>query len=271
MTHRPLALITGATSGIGKEFALAFARRNFDLVLVARSEHALTEFAAACAERYGVDCIPLPIDLSVPEAGAQVANGIEKAAADRKVDVLVNNAGFGMYGEVVHQDRERALAQVRLNVLTLTDLTLRILPGMVERDHGTIINIASNAAFQPLPNMAIYGATKAYVKSFTEALWAEVHDTGVKVLAVCPGPTQTNFFNASGATVLGARAHRTASQVVEHAFRVLRQGRASFVDGVGNAIVARVLVRLVPTRVLLAGAKWFVGSTRQTVASREHA
>lgn len=263
MTTRPLALITGASSGIGKALSMAFAQRGYDLALVARSGDKLKAVSDAAQDTYGVACVTLPIDLAVPDAGTLVEHALNEAIPGRKVEVLINNAGFGMYGALAEQDRTRALEQVRLNVLTLTDLTMRYLPAMVSDGHGTIINIASTAAFQPIPGMAIYAATKAYVKSFTEAMWAEVRGTGVRVLAVCPGPTDTNFFNASGATVLGAGRTRSAQQVVDHTMRALQRGASSIVDGFGNAIAARVATRLAPTRLMLAVAGAVVGWTRK--------
>lgn len=264
MSAHPLALITGASSGIGKELCTAFAKRGYDLAIVARSVSGLTSVAEEIEANYAVNCIKLPADLSVPDAGDQVAKGLAEAAPGLSVDVLINNAGFGMYGDLATQDRARALSQVRLNVLTLTDLTLRFLPDMVTRDRGTIINIASTAAFQPIPGMAIYAATKSYVKSFTEALWAEVQGTNVHVLTVCPGPTQTQFFDTAGATVLGSRRLRTPAQVVAHALRALAAGRISIVDGFANAAVARVGTRIVPTRLMLAVSAAVVGWSRRT-------
>lgn len=263
MTSRPLALITGASSGIGKALGLAFAARGYDLALVARSQQQLEQVAETAQAKHGATCYVLPIDLSVPGAGEIVATELATAAPGRAVDAVINNAGFGMYGDLATQDHSRALAQVRLNVLTLTDLTLQFLPGMVAAGRGTIINIASTAAFQPIPGMAIYAATKAYVKSFTEALWAEARGTGVQVLAVCPGPTDTSFFDTAGATVLGSGHKRTAAQVTEHAFKALKAGRVSIVDGIGNALVARVGTRLAPMRVMLAVAAAAVGWTRK--------
>jgi len=173
--------------------------------------------------------------------------------------VLVNNAGFGTHCDVADADPQRLEDAVELNCRTLVGATARYLPQMRARGRGTIINIASTAAFQPLPKMAVYGATKAFVLSFTEALWEEERRHGIRVLAVCPGLTDTPFFELAGEAAAGAASGsaaraftRTPQQVVEHTMRVLSGGKPSFVDGIANAFVARVVTRLLPKRMVIA-------------------
>jgi short-subunit dehydrogenase len=151
--------------------------------------------------------------------------------------VLINNAGFGLFGPLHESDPHRIAQQVQLNVAAMTDLTCALLPGMRERDRGAIVNVASTAAFQPVPYMAVYGATKAYVLSFTEALWAETRGSGVRVTALCPGATDTAFFGtASDSASLGRRM--SPEQVVAAALRALDRRQASVVPGLGNRLLA---------------------------------
>ncbi len=248
-------LVTGASTGIGAEFARRLAERGADLVLVARSEDKLIALAAELEAAHPIRAIPVAADLSAPGAidtliGKVAAHGVE-------IDVLINNAGFGTFGDLATSDPVRIDQEIDLNVGALTSLTTRILPGLIARRHGAIINVASNAAFQPIPYMAVYAATKAYVLSFTQALWGELHGSGVRVLAVCPGPTETPFFEIAGNDVmLGSR--RTTTDVVRSALRALDRGRPSVVDGIGNAFVARVATRLAPERLLIRVAGRYV-------------
>jgi short-subunit dehydrogenase len=237
------ALVTGASSGIGMVFARELARRGANLVLAARSGDKLEALARELRPAVAVDVVAT--DLSEPGAGIALAAGL---AGPDQVDVLVNNAGFGLFGPLHESDPHRIAQQVQLNVAALTDLTCALLPGMRARDRGAIVNVASTAAFQPVPYMAVYGATKAYVLSFTEALWAETRGTGVRVTALCPGATDTAFFGtASESASLGRRM--SPEQVVAAALRALDRRQASVVPGLGNRLLAGS-PRLAPRQVV---------------------
>jgi len=182
-------LITGASSGIGRELARLYASDGARLILVARSEDKLRQLADELAAKYGAEAQVLPADLSRPASPREIAGALAQRHID--VDILVNDAGFGARGSVAGLGVDRQLDMVEVNVAALTQLTALLLPGMLERGHGAILNVASTAAFQPDPNQAVYGATKAYVLSFTEALAEEVRGSGVRVSCLAPGPTET--------------------------------------------------------------------------------
>ena len=234
-------LITGASSGIGEEFAHHYAAEKHDLVLVARSEDKLNTLADTLRSQHGIQVTVIALDLSEPDAAQRLWEETNR----------VNNAGFGTHGDVADDNPDRLEQEVRLNCLTLTGLTARYLPTMRERKTGTIINIASTAAFQPLPHMAVYGATKAFVLSFTEALWAETRKDGIRVLAVCPGPTDTSFFEIAGQSATVGKM-RSTRQLLDSTLQALKTTKPSFVDGLGNAVVARLVTRVVPKRAVMA-------------------
>ena len=252
-----VTLITGASTGIGAEFARQFAARGHDLVVVARSADRLEQLAAQLRQAHGVQVTVITMDLSVPTAARDLWQRTTELGLE--VDVLVNNAGFGTHSDVAEADPDRLEEAVELNCRTLVGTTARYLPAMRAKGSGTIVNIASTAAFQPLPQMAVYGASKAFVLSFTEALWAEERKHGIRVLAVCPGLTDTPFFELAGEAAASAASGsaaqaftRTPQQVVEHTLRALSGGKPSFVDGVANAFVARVVTRVLPKRLVVA-------------------
>jgi short-subunit dehydrogenase len=242
------ALITGASTGIGAVFARTLAAAGANLILVARSEDKLRTLAAELAAAHRVRVDVLPVDLAAPEAGAELADRV--AALGRTVDVLVNNAGFATHGDVTHADPARLREQVQVNCAAVVDLTTRYLPAMVARRSGAIVNVASTAAFQPVAHMAVYAATKAFVLSFTEALWGEAKPHGVQVIAICPGATETPFFDVVGAEEASFGKRRTPEHVVATALRGLAAGRASIVDGRVNALIAN-LQRFLPRRAVL--------------------
>lgn len=245
------ALITGASTGIGAEFAQQLAARGAHLILVARGEGRLRALAAEITAAHAVRVDVLPVDLARPGAGAALAGQV--AALGRTVDVLVNNAGFATHGDVEDADPVRLLEQVQLNCAAVVDLTTRFLPAMTARRGGAVINVASTAAFQPVAHMAVYAATKAFVLSFTEAVWSEAKPRGVKVIAVCPGSTETPFFDTVAEEAsFGKR--RSPAQVVATALRGLAQGRPSIVDGRVNALVAQS-PRFLPHRAVLSMAE----------------
>jgi len=252
---RPTALITGASTGIGAEFARRLGADGLDLVLVARSDDKLQDLATEIRRSTGMTVTVLARDLGLPGASRDLV--AECDGLGLEIDFLLNNAGFGTHGLVADADPERLADEIRLNCGVLTELSQRFLPGMIARRRGTIVNVASNAAFQPLPLMAVYGATKAYVLSFTEALWHETKGTGVRVLALCPGPTETPFFDIAGEDF--ARSKRTTTQLIDTAKRALARDQPSVVDGVSNAVVARLAVRLLPKKLALWGAEKTVG------------
>jgi uncharacterized protein len=222
------ALVTGASSGIGASFARELARRGADLVLVARSRDKLTTLAADLNRSFGVAADVAVVDLARHSAAEDLA--AELSGRDLQIDILVNNAGFGLFAPLDQADGAVLSDMVQLNVATLVDLTRLYLPGMLDRDRGAIINVGSTAGFQPVPYMAAYGATKAFVLSFTEALWAETRGTGVRVTALCPGSTDTDFFDVAGEDAqVGRRI--SPEQVVHAALRALDRRRSTVVTG----------------------------------------
>jgi short-subunit dehydrogenase len=253
MTTTPLyagktALITGASSGIGAAFARALAAQGAHLILVARSEAKLRDLATGLSAQHTIRAEALPCDLSRPQAGQQVfAATLQRGLP---VDLLINNAGFATYGAFDRLDAEREQQEILLNVAAVVDLTHRFLPAMLARGSGAIVNVASTSAFQPTPYMAVYGASKAFVLSFSEALWAEYRSKGIRVLALCPGPTSTDFFTVVGTEDASFGAKETPEKVAQVALRALQRGRPSVISGRMNWLQAHS-VRLAP-RALVA-------------------
>lgn len=242
------AVITGASSGIGVEFAKRFAARGANLVLVARRKDRLTEIAKQIQSSHQVSVEVVVADLSEVGAAEKLFNSLKRKKI--QVDVLVNNAGFGTIGEFSKADLSRVSQEIQLNVSTLVQLSRLCVSGMVEREQGVIINIASTAAYQSVPYMAVYAATKAFVLSFTEALWAELKGTGVFALALSPGGTKTEFFEVAsqGKRTDGFGSMQTVEQVVETAMRSLDQKNPppSVISGGMNhamAVSGRLLTR----------------------------
>lgn len=190
------ALVTGASSGIGAAIARELASRGHAVTIVARREERLRSLADELRGEHGVDAAVHSCDLSDPAERERLQTDL--AAGGRFVEVLVNNAGFGSRGDFATNAPERMLEMVRINVETVVDLTARFLPGMIRRGRGAIVNVASMAAFQPMPGAAVYAASKSFVLSFSEATRTELHGTGVTVTAVCPGPVKTEFTDAAG-------------------------------------------------------------------------
>lgn len=223
------AVVTGASSGLGVAFAHRLASEGANIVLAARSEDRLEQVAADLRSRHGVRTRVSPVDLSSPDGRA----GFVEEVSRTPVSHLINNAGFGTLGEFADIDPARVTQELELDVVALTELSRAVVPGMASRGRGAIVNVASTAAFQPIPGMAVYAAAKAYVLRFSCALWDELHATGVRAIAVCPGPTQTAFFaNAGNAEAMGRR--RTPEQVVDTAWIGLKRHRPYTVDGLGN-------------------------------------
>jgi short-subunit dehydrogenase len=231
-------VITGASSGLGALFAEQLARRGLSLVLAGRDEPRLT----AVARRVRAIAPDVEVDLVVGDLGTE--SGIDALVAHlggRTVDVLVNNAGFGTYGPFADADVAREHALVMVNVDALMRVTRAVLPGMVSRGRGGVLNVASTIAFQPGPYQAVYGASKAFVLSFSQALWAETRGTGVSVTALCPGPTETGFVGALGADVSQTAVYRRLAApepVIAAGLRALDRGRPVVTPGVRNKTMA---------------------------------
>jgi short-subunit dehydrogenase len=235
------ALVTGASGGIGEELARLFAADGHDLVLVARSRDKLSRLASELQDAHGVAAHVLAEDLSRAEAPREIFE--EVRGAGLRVDALVNNAGFGSYGLFAETDLQSELELLQVNVVALTHLTKLFLPAMIEQGRGYVCNVASTAAFQPGPLMAVYYASKAYVLSFSEALSNECEGTGVTVSALCPGPTETGFVAAAGMadSKLFDRGAMTAREVAEAGYRGLLAGKTIVIPGLRNAFVARTV------------------------------
>ncbi|MFW5698130.1 MAG: SDR family NAD(P)-dependent oxidoreductase [Fimbriimonadaceae bacterium] len=231
------ALLTGASSGIGLEMARALAERKIPLVLVARSEQKLENLRNELA----VDALVLPLDLSEESSINQVADSLSQKGV--AVEYLINNAGFGDHGQFYETDPEKMESMIKVNVLALTRLTRKFLPAMIERGHGRVLNVSSTAAFQPGPLMAVYYATKAYVQSFSEALWDETQGTGVTVTALCPGPTASGF--QENAKIEDSRLVKqstlpTSTEVAKYGVDAMMRGEMAAVHGTKNRMLAAV-------------------------------
>jgi short-subunit dehydrogenase len=236
-TRAGLALITGASSGIGAEFARQLARKGYSLVLVARRQDRLEERAADHAARYGIDADVIAADLATPEGVAAVA----KRLAEGDVDMLVNSAGFGTLGEFAGLPQEREMEEIDVNVKALVALTHAALGPMVERGSGTIINLGSVGSFTPCPYMSTYTATKAFVLFFSESVHEEVRGKGVTVTCLCPGFVKSGFQQVAGQDLDTIRTpgELTPKQVVAAALKGAAAGRAIVVPGTLNGLMAQ--------------------------------
>lgn len=227
------ALITGASSGIGEAFAWILAARGMHLILTARRRDLLEQLSEDLHTRHGTNCEIITADLSNPEQVKTLIQEVE--SRKHPIELLINNAGFGMVGEVQNTDVETVLEMNRLNIESLTELTYRFLPGMIKQGHGAIINVSSVAAFQPVAYMPAYAAGKAYVLHLSEALCAEVRDRGVTVLALCPGSTRTPFFEKAGVGGwLRKRRSQSSEQVVKAALKAMEKRKQYVVSGWRN-------------------------------------
>lgn len=242
-------LVTGASSGIGLELARGFAADQSNLILVARNTAALEALANELRHQHKIEVHVITADLARPETPQQIFAELKGRGA--VVDVLVNNAGFGLHGGFAELPLPRQLEIIQVNVAALVALTGLFLPGMVQRQRGGILNVGSVAGFLPGPNMAVYYASKAFVQSFSEALFEELRGTGVHVTNLCPGPTESNFFKV-------ARGHRSremqaakmpAAEVAIIGHRAFRAGRCVKVSGVKNVLLAQ-LTRILPRSVI---------------------
>jgi short-subunit dehydrogenase len=245
---RRTALVTGASSGIGLELAKLLAADGHDLVMVARSSANLEQAAAALREKYGITVNCIAKDLAQPNAGNELY------AQVRSCDVLVNNAGFGTHGKFAQSDFAIELQEIQLNVVTLTELTRLFLPGMIAQKFGRVLNVASTAAFQPGPLMAVYYASKAFVLSFSEAIAEEVRGSGVTVTCLCPGATQTGFQERAdmGDVPLFRAMVADPGRVAKAGYRAMQRGKSLVIPGTKNKLLAfstKVSPRSVVTKI----------------------
>ena len=241
--EKKTALITGASSGIGKTFAETLAAKGANVVLVARSGDTLRKLASEIKKQSKVKAEVVVADLSDPKAPSKVFATVSRKGY--QVDVLINNAGFGTHGLFHTLSAEREHEEVMLNAAAVVLLTHLFVPTMIKKKEGIIVNVASMAAFQPVPYSAVYGATKAFVLSFSEALWAEYRKQGLRILALCPGTTDTNFFKARGDDQSDFGKRRTTEGVVKTALKALERNRSYAIDGRLNYFLAN-LIRLSP-------------------------
>lgn len=237
--HPAVILLTGASSGIGAALAVALAPKGAHLLLTARSADRLAELAQQVRSAGGHATV-LPLDLAAPGAARQLFDEVQRLGIS--IDTLINCAGFGLFGPLAGNDPARLSQMLQLNVVALTELTRLFLPELLAR-RGTVLNIASTAAFQPTPYMAAYGATKAYVLSFSEALWAEYRSRGLRVAAVCPGPVETPFLDALGggarSTPLLRTTPLTVDEVVQACLLALDSPGPTHIVGLRNWIMAQ--------------------------------
>ena len=232
-----VTLITGASSGIGEAFARRLAAEKHDLVLVARNENKLHEMCDELMLKHQIMAHYVVLDLTEDEAVGKLFE--ETTRHGFEIDWLINNAGFGSMGDFVDLDIDKELNMIELNISSLVALTHTYLPAMRSRKRGTIINISSGASFQPIPFMATYAATKAFVSSFSEAIAEENRPFGITITALCPGATTTNFFAASDIRdPLKVKGQQTAEEVVETGLKAVRNGRTKMVSGFANYIGA---------------------------------
>jgi uncharacterized protein len=253
------ALITGASSGIGMVLSRLFARDGYDLILVARSEDKLRSLASELNQAHAATVTVLPADLSRPDAALTLYRKMQELGL--QVDILVNNAGYGILGNLAEAKLDDSLGMIELNLTCLTVLTQFCLPGMLQRHTGRIMNVGSTGSFSPVPSMAVYAATKAYVLSFSEALAEESRGSGVTVTALCPGVTFTGFQARSGTQE--ARMVRaggmTAEQVARIGYAGLMRGKRVVIPGFMNQIMIGA-IRILPRGLVTRASKLMLGS-----------
>lgn len=247
-------LITGATTGIGYEFAKLFASKGYDLVIVGRDRVKLPKIAAGLERHYKVSVRSIRKDLTTPRAADEIYS--ELRIAKVQVDILINNAGVGMYGEFYQMSAVQTLKLLQLNVVALTYLTRLFMPPMLKRRSGRVLNVASTASFLPGPLMTTYYASKHYVRAFSEGLSEEVRGSGVTVSALCPGPTKSNFWKAAEAAKSPMAVGRlaSASSVARLGYRGLMRGKRVIVPGWRNKLVL-LAGRLLPTGLVVRAVK----------------
>lgn len=241
------ALITGASSGIGEAFARSLAAKQANLILTARSEDKLHRLAKALSEEHGVSVHVFPGDLSREDTPQRLYDQVRDKGLS--VDLLVNNAGFGKWGHFLAEDYKTYQEMLRLNINSLVGLTYLFIPEMLKNGNGGVINVASTAAFQPVPYIAAYSASKAFVLSFSEALYGEYKHSGLTILALCPGYTSTNFFAEAHADTSGL-SFETPEKVAETGLNALSKGKNYHISGTSNYMQS-ILPRILPRRLAI--------------------
>lgn len=264
--HGQTTVITGASSGIGAAFARELATRGSDVVLVARRRDRLEALAAELEQAHGIRAVPVALDLSAPGAGRTLA----ASTGERGLTVtsLINNAGFGTDGPFHHEDAGRLGEQINVNVASLVDITRAFIEPLRTAGTGVLVNVASMAAYNPIPGMATYAATKAFVLNFTEALWYESRPTGLRVLALSPGLTRTEFFDVLGGEAYSGK-YQSPAEVVRTALRALDRGapRPSITSGRLNATMTSGVRLLTRKRTVLVAAAAAASATRRAEKS----
>jgi uncharacterized protein len=254
-------LITGASGGIGYELAKLFARDHHNLILVARSGDKLAQIANEL-QSLGVTVRTYSLDLTQPPAPKFLFDQLHSQAV--AVDILINNAGFGAFGEFAQMSNEEIFGQIQLNIIALTELARLFLPPMLARHSGRIMNVASTAGFQPGPLMAVYYATKAYVISFSEALANEVRNSGVTVTCFCPGATHTGFAKRAGndrSRLFKQLGAMNVDKVALDGYRAVMEGRSLAISGAHNWLVTQS-TRFAPRKMITAISRWISEPTR---------
>jgi len=257
-----VALVTGASSGIGKAYAEELASKGCHVILTARSKEKLDILAEKLVSTYKIQAFPIMSDLSQSYSVEQLVSQIKDLGLN--VDILINNAGFSTFGPFEKISYQREYEEITVNITSLVTLTHHLLPYMQQQKEGIIVNVASIAAFQPTPYGAVYSASKAFVLSFSEALWAENRMLGVKVLALCPGPTQTDFFNVAGIEHLPGGA-KTPQEVVKAAFRGIEKDKCYITIGFRNYLMYNV-GRLLTRRFVAKATERYLRSTTPAIA-----
>ncbi|MGE5417156.1 MAG: SDR family NAD(P)-dependent oxidoreductase [Acidobacteriota bacterium] len=230
------ALVTGASSGIGLELADLLARDGYDLVLVARTKSKLDQMADEFAAKYGISTVVIAKELSLSESAGEIIKELNNHSI--KIDVLINNAGFNEYGRFAEMDLQASYDMIQVNITSLTALTSMLLPAMIARKQGKVMNVGSTGSFSPCPNSAVYAATKAYVLSFSAALAEELKGTGVTVTTLCPGPTESGFASRAGMEHVGLFKFGVmdSRRVAEIGYRAMMKGQRAIVAGLQNKI-----------------------------------
>jgi short-subunit dehydrogenase len=248
-TQKRTCLITGASAGIGYELAKIFARNGFDLILVSRDSAALGAVADELHKEFGISATPLAANLAFPYSPREIASEVKRRSI--RIDVLVNNAGFGVFGPFAETNLQEELDMIQVHIAALTELTKHFLKEMVSRHDGKILQVASTAAFQPGPRMAIYYATKAYILSFAEAVSNELRGSGVTMSVLCPGPTTTGFQKKAGMgdSIVATTGKMSAQRVAEAGYAGLMRGKAVIIPGILNKSLT-VGVRLLPRAIV---------------------
>lgn len=247
------ALVTGASYGIGEAFARRLAAAGAHLILTARSQERLDALARMLREQFGVNVVVVAADLAEPTAPAALFAEVQRQ--ELQVDLLVNNAGFGAAGDFALLPLDRQLEMIQVNVTALVALAHLFVQPMLQRRAGAILNVSSTAAFQGVPYFAVYSGAKSFILTFSEALWAECRDYGVRVSALCPGATESNFQAVAGTSNRQMRGKvQTAAEVVDEALRALAQGRSQVVSGWNNRLMVQA-ERLLPRKVIIGAAE----------------